>query len=809
VKLQRLRLINFRQHADTDIVLGDGVTGIIGPNGSGKSTLLEAIAWAIYGTPAVRGDKDGIRNLRASGRASVQVELEFALGRHEYRVVRGLHGAELYEDGRPLANAQRAVTDKLERLLGMGREEFFNTYFTGQKELAVMAALKPVERAAFLSRVLGYERLRDAQERVRERRNALSGEVKGMEARLPDGAALEQARAAALARLAEARQAAAAADAARGAARSALKQVEPEWRAWIERRDAAQKLEADRRVAEQAVEQARRDFQRLDRELAEAAAAREALRGLAPDLAPIAQIKEELSALERLQQEDVARQRDEVELRETRTRLAELERRVAELAAASEELPRAEREAADVARRLVEAERAAEEARTTWVQERQYAETKRAELLKQWEEVKEQKERIATLGPEGECPTCRRPLGGEYAAVVGVLERQLEAITGDGKYFRQRVEQLAEAPPRLREAEAARDRLLEVQQRAGRRIGELRAQGEERDRARVRAEAARRRADEVAARLAARAQGYDRARHDAVRAELARLEPIAREATALEVRAGRAETLIREAELAERELSRREERAAGLGREVAAVGFAPAAFEAARERHDAASLALREAELQVVETRGNVLRAEEQLQQVDAREAERAALEQHLAGLKRELRLHNELDRAFSDLRGELNAAVRPEIAELASRFLGDLTDGRYDEVDLDESYRITVLDDGIPKPVISGGEEDIANLVLRLAISQMIAERAGQPLSLLVLDEIFGSLDDVRRQHVVGLLRRLADRFPQVVLITHVEQVRDGLDRVLRVEYDPATAMSVVRDDTATLGAADAGVAA
>ena len=110
---------------------------------------------------------------------------------------------------------------------------------------------------------------------------------------------------------------------------------------------------------------------------------------------------------------------------------------------------------------------------------------------------------------------------------------------------------------------------------------------------------------------------------------------------------------------------------------------------------------------------------------------------------------------------------------------------------------------------MISGGEEDVANLVLRLAISQMIAERAGQPLSLLVLDEIFGSLDEARRLHVVGLLRRLADRFPQVILITHIEQVREGLDRVIRVDFDPARGTSVVRDDTATLGAADAGVAA
>ena len=65
MKLHRLRLVNFRQHADTEIAFGDGITGIIGPNGSGKTSLLEAIAWAIYGNAAARGDKDSIRNLRA------------------------------------------------------------------------------------------------------------------------------------------------------------------------------------------------------------------------------------------------------------------------------------------------------------------------------------------------------------------------------------------------------------------------------------------------------------------------------------------------------------------------------------------------------------------------------------------------------------------------------------------------------------------------------------------------------------------------------------------------------------------------
>src|SRR5438045_2761887 len=157
MQLLRVRLVNFRQHADTELEFGPGITGIFGPNGSGKTTILEAMAWAIYGAQAVRGDKDSIRRLQAQGRERVEVHLEFRLGVHEYRVTRTLNTAALYLDGGLVKNTPRGVSDALERALGMTHAEFFNTYFTGQKELAVMAALGKTERAAFLSRVLGYD----------------------------------------------------------------------------------------------------------------------------------------------------------------------------------------------------------------------------------------------------------------------------------------------------------------------------------------------------------------------------------------------------------------------------------------------------------------------------------------------------------------------------------------------------------------------------------------------------------------------------------------------------------------------------
>ena len=178
------------------------------------------------------------------------------------------------------------------------------------------------------------------------------------------------------------------------------------------------------------------------------------------------------------------------------------------------------------------------------------------------------------------------------------------------------------------------------------------------------------------------------------------------------------------------------------------------------------------------------------------RRADRVERERAANQTANELALHQELDRALTDLRNELNASLRPDLSELASGFLSDLTEGRFGELELDEDYSATVLDDGNPQAVISGGEEDVTNLAFRLAISQMIAERAGQPLSLLILDEIFGSLDESRRSAVIDLLRGLADRFSQVILVTHIESVREGFDRVVRVGFDQASGGATVRDE-------------
>ncbi|TFG44623.1 MAG: hypothetical protein E4H41_07320 [Gemmatimonadales bacterium] len=297
---------------------------------------------------------------------------------------------------------------------------------------------------------------------------------------------------------------------------------------------------------------------------------------------------------------------------------------------------------------------------------------------------------------------------------------------------------------------------------------------------------------------------YDPERHKIVQQELKALEAKALEAERYRGLAERAARLAPELLAAEQAVSVREEVLTALRHQRQELGFSEPEFEEVRAGVVAAQEARRQAELQVVEAKGERATAEEAARAAAQRRTERQAREEEVKRVEARFLVTQELDRALTDLRTDLNTQLRPDLSELASSFLRDLTNGRYTDLELDESYTPTLVDEGEAKPVISGGEEDVAYLALRLAISQMIAERAGQPLSLLVLDEIFGSLDEERRAAVMNLLRSLADRFPQVVLITHIETVREGFDRIIRVERDPARRVAVVREELLEGGGRD-----
>jgi exonuclease SbcC len=795
MRLHSLRLQNFRQHADTVIEFDDGLTGIIGPNGSGKSTLLESIAWALYGNSAARGTRDGIRNSRAEGRAPVRVELDFGLAGHRYRVVRGLTSAECYLDGgeAPIASTITGVTDLLQRRLGMSRAEFFHTYFTGQKELDVMASLGPADRARFLSRVLGYDRLSGAQEIVRDRRRALLAEINGLKQGMPDADAVWRMLAEAEARVAVARTRAAEAEVARIATAEKLAALAPRWADAQVERERVQQLQAELRVAENEALSLARDVERLDRELEAIAAAQRERAPLLAELAPLPDLRAQLAVQDGLAAAEARRQA----LVERLSGSADEEARLNERAQKLETAPTLEQDTqqqlATSRASLVAAEQTLERERTSWVRDRQEAETRLEALRTQYTELVQQRDTLEGLGEDSPCPTCGRPLGASYRSVVDLLSEQIETVRIDGNYYRQRVEQLTRAPELIETLDEQRRTAQQEVAAAERRLTRIQSAIAELNGLREQREALSARLEETRRALAALPMGYDAGQHGALRATVARLAD-------LETRAARLGGLVEREEHTQRERQRivaaqevARQRVVALDGQRGTVGQSDAEFIAVRDAHERAADEARRAELEAVTATADAERARSEMEAAERGRRELARLQERLEELEKDKKLHDELDRALTDLRTDLNFQLRPELADIASGFLADLTDGRYNALEFDEDYTLVVLEDGLPKPVISGGEEDLCNLVLRLAISQMIAERAGQAFSLLILDEVFGSLDDTRRGNVIELLRRLNDRFEQVIVITHIEQVREGMDRVLVVRFDEERGASTV----------------
>ncbi|HEX6573611.1 MAG TPA: SMC family ATPase [Gemmatimonadaceae bacterium] len=793
MKLSALRLTNFRQHVSTEILFESGITGIIGPNGAGKTTILEAIAFALYAWG--RSTREQMLSIAATGRGAMRVELEFELGRHRYRVVRGRTNAELFLDGEeaPIASSPSAVTERLQRLLGMSRDEFFRTYFTGQKELALMAAMGASERARFLSKVLGYEKLRLAQDMIGDRRRTLNAEITGLRAGMPDPDVVERTMIAARERVSQATSAAQTAEHRFSIADSSLKALTPKWELAQGNRDKAQSIASEIAANEREESSLRRELERVTSEVAAIGESRAEYSRLQRSLEPLGELRDELGILDEMYREEGRRKtllEAEHALREEldrlRARYTVIEKAPAQEEEVTLELEK-KREDLEAAQGDLEARR------TEWVRDRQDADTKLRDLRKQYMEVQEQRERVISLGSEGACPTCSRKLGENLENVVEHLTETIETLRVDGAYYKSRFEQLSEMPANVKDLDERRRALTTETGALERKLARVQLAVQELSGLTRDIAAKDRRLEQIQRDISVIARGFDAARYEFVKTEIAKLAPIGDRVARLGALLERESVLLdqqREYSVAAANI---ESILGTLRVRHKQMSFAAADYDRLKTEYEKCFADARAAELDSITAANNLRNAREALEKAVTASEESRALQATVAEREGERRLHEELDRAFNEMRAQLNAQLRPELSELATTFLRELVDSRTAELELDERYNVVVLEDGIGKPVLSGGEEDLANLVLRLAVSQMIAERSGQTFSLLVLDEVFGQLDESRRFNVLELLRALGDRFEQVILITHIESVRDGLDQVISVRYDPSLAASVV----------------
>jgi len=94
---------------------------------------------------------------------------------------------------------------------------------------------------------------------------------------------------------------------------------------------------------------------------------------------------------------------------------------------------------------------------------------------------------------------------------------------------------------------------------------------------------------------------------------------------------------------------------------------------------------------------------------------------------------------------------------------------------------------------MFSGGEAFRINFAIRLALSQVLANRSGARLQTLVIDEGFGSQDHTGRSRLVETINQVKRDFSKILIITHLEELKDAFPGRIEVEKTPSGSQAEV----------------
>lgn len=182
--------------------------------------------------------------------------------------------------------------------------------------------------------------------------------------------------------------------------------------------------------------------------------------------------------------------------------------------------------------------------------------------------------------------------------------------------------------------------------------------------------------------------------------------------------------------------------------------------------------------------------------QINAKDVtERKFLKDKLENIKEKEKEYNknkDLSRDFTVIeevllktKSEIMTKINPLINKHFSDIFKTLLNEKYDDVELDDNYNIVIYDCGEAFPLsrFSGGEQDLCNLSLRLAVSKFLTEATSGNIDFIVLDEIFASLDDDKKSALIEVLGNLKDFFKQIFIISHEDVIKSSLDHYLTVK--------------------------
>lgn len=836
---RRLELRNFLSYRDCTVDLaGLHMAVLSGRNGDGKSALLDAMTWALWGKARGRLEDDRIH----LGEADMLVKLDFAVGGDVFQVVRkrsrgrasGALELFLVEPGTRTALTGASVTEterEIVRRVRMDYDTFVNSAFIAQGRSNEFTRRTAADRKEIFRKVLGLERYEELSTAARDRRNAAAQDARsrdrevedarreledlpGIEARLEEIAdelaALLPGIEAAESIVAELRQAAAAFRQFEERAVEAQRRHAAVAKAIGESEALLCALEARRLDAERSL--ARRDeVTEAHARLEEARAAEQTLAGKQTQARTVEQ---EMAAAEQA----IAAERARLE-----ESLAGAEARLDAAHASADELP-ALREASAG---LVAAREALSrfDGEISSFRDGEAAATGRAAELRSDAEYRrlaaaEIKEKQAALAGAEICPVCqanltpadlarldaefsaeRRSLGDRYRVALAEAE-QAASDASDAHDAVQRLEgERSAADAALRREETAVAARLHAAEEAATALVaaepecvQLRA-----ILARERyAEDARTRFNDARGRLVA--CGYDADAHATLRSEIAGLAGVEEDYRAVAAAEAALQGILAQAAQGAKTLEGQRATEEQAAADVTAARDALGAAENVGPRLDTAEAALAERRQRKADLDREHGRCEQRRDQLRANHARVEMLRDAIRGLRAEELTYSDLQDAFgkNGAQAMLIDQALPRVQHTANAMLDRMTGGRIHVLlrtqrltaagNVTETLDIQISDDLGTRDyaMFSGGEAFRVDFALRIALAKLLSERAGATLPTLIIDEGFGSQDAEGIDRLVEALNAIQDEFELILVVTHIDELRDRFDRRIEVTKDP-----------------------
>ena len=787
--LKSLHLENYRKYKDQYIEFPTGIIGIVGRNGAGKSSLIEAIGWCLYGIHAARTNADQIRTTGAVG-SNCRVTLEFILDSDAVKVVRELRGdnssghASAFLNGSEDAQVRgtREVTNYIAERTGMDQVAFFISVFARQKELDSLSGYQPEQRKKTMMRLLRINRIDDAVESIRADNRESARIISTLEENLKDMDALEEKHGRTL------KEKRRMDTQIRTYGKKIVKMTAAEGEAKKDFMKHKKKYEEHNAIDKQRIQNVAQakskaaESKRIEREVKSARVSKRRLEQMAPRLEEYESVERQKTDLDNASGrfgEMKALKRQHVQIKSKISKTARSiranEKAIARLNGLDSKLQRYETK---LSRIQATVDGLASSASETG------ARIKASKKEKQEYAVKLAK--IKELGEDGTCPTCDRPLQDHFPRVSRQYE---DKISGLGSSIHADLADKKRFESRLR---AAKDQ----EERVDRQIDDVKGLMHERKSLQ---KALKKDKEEHADLIKDESSmskkidsfsglGYDRTLHRSVILKHKRLLRVKEDSIKLSAESERMPDLMRQRTKCLKKITELQGKTNAEEERLREVGYNKVEYQRSEKKLAHATAKLTRAREERIKLEGDAKNAKLRLEQItnDMREEE----EKHAKlGKEREkVESRSKLEQVMGSFRLDLISRIRPMLSQRASEMITKITQGRYSSIELDDEYNMQIEDEGTSFATgrFSGGEVDVASLCLRVAISQELAERTGgTQANFIALDEIFGSQDEERKRNILSTLQALSDQFSQILVITHIEDVREALPYALVVKED------------------------